>query len=147
MSSIRLANRDDMLAIRTLLSDSGLSIQDIARGAITFLVAHDETTLAGVAGLEQFGDAALLRSVAVRTEARSTGLGVRLVEEIEAYARGRGVTRLVLLTQTAPGFFSKRGYLKIERTTAPDDVRQSTEFTLVCPASAICMLKSLSTAK
>ncbi len=57
--------------------------------------------------------------------------------------RANGIEALVLLTETAEAFFTRHGYLVIERESVPDEIKQSAEFQSLCPDSAICMTKSL----
>src|SRR5262245_15087052 len=66
-------------------------------------------------GIELLGASALLRSLVVRPDLRSTGLGKALVARAEAHARAHGVRALYLLTTTAAGFFERRGYVPASR--------------------------------
>lgn len=143
MPSIRPAHPRDIDALHALLADHGLPVDDLRDGAVEFLVAVDQGRVVGVAGLEAHGDAGLLRSLAVRGAYRGTGLGRALARAIEAQGRERGLRELVLLTQTAEAFFAGDGYAVIDRAQAPVEVRQSTEFRALCPASATCMRKPL----
>lgn len=144
--ALRNATRDDHAAIRGLLQDSRLPVADLDASAIDFIVAVDADALAGVVGVESFGDVGLLRSLAVRIDQRGLGIGDRLVAAIEARAATQGLRRLVLLTETAAPFFARRGYAAIARDQAPAAVHASTEFRALCPASATCMIKSLESA-
>ena len=144
--ALRNATGDDHAAIRGLLQDSRLPVADLDASAIDFIVAIDAGALAGVVGVETFGDVGLLRSLAVRTDQRGHGIGERLVQAIEARAATLGLRRLVLLTETAAPFFARRGYAAIARDQAPAAVHASAEFRALCPASATCMIKSLESA-
>lgn len=143
MPSIRPAHPRDDDAIRSLLADHGLPVADLGEGAIDFLVAVDRRQVVGVAGLEAHGEAGLLRSLAVRSAYRGTGLGRALARAVEAQARAAGLRQLVLLTRTAEAFFAGDGYAVIDRAQAPPAVRGSAEFRSLCPASATCMRKAL----
>lgn len=140
---LRPATSDDHAAIRGLLRDSSLPVEDLDTAAIDFIVACEGGALAGVVGVEAFEGAGLLRSLAVRGDQRGRGLGGRLVEAIEARAAARGLPQLVLLTETAATFFARRGYADIARGQAPVAVQSSTEFRSLCPASAVCMTRRL----
>lgn len=140
---MRPATPLDQAAIRHLLLDSRLPVDDLETAAIDFIVARDATGLMGVIGLERFGSAGLLRSLAVRDDQRGRGVGGQLVRAIEGRAVSLGVQQLVLLTETAAPFFGKRGYAAIARDQAPTTVQRSSEFHVICPASATCMLKPL----
>ena len=134
----------DLAAIRAMLEREGLPHEDLASVPGTrFWVLRDSGRVIGAIGLETYGSSGLLRSLVVTPEARGTGLGGRLAETLETAARRDGLRRLVLLTQTAERFFSHRGYAVIDRAEAPAEVRGSTEFRSLCPASATCMAKEL----
>ncbi len=93
--------------------------------------------------MERFGKYALLRSLAVAPSHRQRGLGQQLVARLERDARANGVEQLVLLTETAEKFFRAIGYEPIDRGYVPEEIKQSAEFRSLCPASAVCMSKSL----
>lgn len=141
---IRAGNAADRVAIRTLLEREKLPTSDLETSDIHFLVACDSNDRVRAAGaLQWFGDAALLRSLSVAPELRGTGIGRRLVQELEGIARSRHLSEVVLLTTTAQDFFARQGYRTIERASAPRSVHASEEFRTLCPASAACMVKQL----
>jgi amino-acid N-acetyltransferase len=51
------------------------------------------------------------------------------------------------LTETAENFFRGLGYEAIDRRYVPEEIQQSAEFRSLCPASAVCMTKSLSASR
>jgi len=108
-----------------------------------FLVAADEQEVLGAVALEAYGEVGLLRSLVVALDHRGSGLGTAMVHAIEQRARDEGITLLVLLTETASQFFGALGYTAGQRADAPAAVRASSEFALVCPASAVYMDKPL----
>jgi amino-acid N-acetyltransferase len=57
---------------------------------------------------------------------------------IEA-AKGRGIRRLFLLTNTAEEYFKKKGFVIVTRDQVPEDVKQSIEFTTLCTSSPSMM--------
>ena len=97
----------------------------------------------GLVGLELFGDVALLRSLVVSPDTRSSGMGTALVRYAENYALSQGVRTLFLLTTTAEGFFARLGYLNATRDAAPPAIRSTREFAGICPASSAFMSKQL----
>jgi amino-acid N-acetyltransferase len=149
MNEPRAAEEEDFAAIRALLAENTLVHEDLTPASLdNFVVVPLEENLsrvAAVAGLELFyGDKeGLLRSLAVCPSLRGRGLGVSLVASIEARARELDIQRLWLLTTTAPDFFRRLGYADADRAQAPRSVRQSGEFQHLCPASAVCLVKSL----
>lgn len=94
--------------------------------------------------LEVYGSSGFLRSLAVAPSARGEGIAGRLIETIEDVARDLGLEDVYLLTTTVAPFFQRRGYRTVDRRDAPEAVRQSSEFTTTCSASAECLGKPLS---
>lgn len=140
---LRPAQPHEAEAIRSLLRDSELPTDDLGTARIEFLVAVDDAGLVGVGGIEAYGEAGLLRSLAVRLDRRGDGVGARLVEALETHARRSALRELALLTTTAAPFFAARGYRQIGRDTMPAALQESAEFRALCPASAVCMSKPL----
>jgi amino-acid N-acetyltransferase len=128
--------------IKALLSACRLPTQDIREDA-TFFAARERAQLCGVAGLEIFGDSALLRSVAVQPAWRRRGLARALCETIMDEARARGVRQLYLLTIDADRVFARLGFAPIERGALPDALRATAQFRELCPQTAIAMARAL----
>jgi amino-acid N-acetyltransferase len=127
---------------RSLLEGNGLHTSDLTP-EVRLLGERDGEGLAGVVGLEARGHVGLLRSLAVRANRRGTGLGSELVTALEALAAGDGITELYLLTTTAEAFFARRGYRRLPREAAPAGIRETVEFSSLCPASSAFMAKQL----
>ncbi|QCW27528.1 GNAT family N-acetyltransferase [Lysobacter enzymogenes] len=140
---IRPATAADHPALRALLAASSLPVEDIAVDTIDFLVAELDGALLGVVAVQACGDIGLLRSLTVDANGRGRGLGQALVERAEAHARARGLLRLVLLTETAAAFFSRRGYVPAERGDMPAQIQSTAQFRSLCPATASCWSKHL----
>jgi amino-acid N-acetyltransferase len=142
------AAASDLSAIVDLLEASGLPTADVRAGSgPQFWVARHDGRVIGVIGLERFGKVGLLRSLAVSSEHRRTGLGVALTQALETHAMRSGVTSLVLLTETAVAFFERLHYRVVARGDAPSAARQSAEFRTLCPDSAVCMIRDLDSGK
>jgi arsenate reductase len=138
------ATADDLDAIRSLLDAAGLPTADLAPGTrVEFRVARSGERVVAAIGLERHGTAGLLRSLVVAPEHRGTGVGGALVDALERDACASGVRELWLLTQTAERFFAARGWRPAERAAAPASIRESAEFSALCPASAACLTRSL----
>ncbi|MBW7886459.1 MAG: GNAT family N-acetyltransferase [Caldilineaceae bacterium] len=134
----RPAQLDDWPQIAALLTRYELPLDGAIDHLPWFLVAEtSDGTLAGVAGLERYGNVGLLRSVAVAEQRH--GLGRALVERIIATAVDSGLTAIVLLTTTAASYFTHFGFSSIQRDEAPAAVRASAEFQGACPDSATVM--------
>lgn len=141
--TLRQATADDAQAIRALLDSNGLPTDDLAASSAEFIVACGGGRILGTGALERFDDVALLRSVAVETKSRGIGTGCRIVTELERRAKAAGIGELILLTLTARDFFESLGYRAKDRAQVPPAVLGSAQFRSLCPASAVCMAKSL----
>lgn len=142
---IRRAAPVDAGPILALLTEAGLPTAGVVDHLGDFLVAEVEGRLTGVAGIERYGDAALLRSVAVDAAARGTGLGGRLTGRALEAARRSGARAVYLLTTTAEGYFPRHGFRRTDRSSVPAAVRGSVEFTTACPSTAAVMKLDLGT--
>lgn len=142
--AIRLGQSADFAAVTALLKGAGLPTDDLTRAPHLHLwVLEVEGDVAGVIGIERFGARALLRSLAISPAYQRRGIGHRLVAHLEQDVQDKGVEQLFLLTETAESFFRRIGYEVIDRRYVPEEVKQSAEFRSLCPASAVCMTKSV----
>ena len=137
------ARGDDLPAIGALLEHAGLPRQGGDERPEDFLVLRTAEGLMGCVGLERYGQAALLRSLAVSADRRGEGLGWLLAEAALDRARARGTHRVFLLTTTAADFFAQKlGFHTCDRRSVDADVARSWEFT-ACGPDATCMLLDL----
>jgi amino-acid N-acetyltransferase len=138
------AGADNGSEIKQLLADCDLHHEDITTALFEhFLLGWDGPGLVAVVGLEIKNHVALLRSLAVDAEYRNRGIATSLVGQIEDYTKSLNVDTLYLLTMTAEAFFKKCGYQLTARNSAPAGIQGTTEFKILCPASAVCMVKHL----
>ncbi len=128
-----------------MLSAADLPVEDLTAGKLDdFLLAEDQDgRIGGMVGLERVGDAGLLRSLVVDPAVRHKGLGRILVNAIEERARDSGIVTMYLLTNTAEDYFPTLGYGRVERCDAPPGIRQTAEFSRLCPDSAVCLARNL----
>ena len=129
-TTIRRATRSDQRRVEQLLSSLHLPTAGVADWIDRFWVADHAGSPVGVAGVEQYGNAALLRSAAVDPSWRDTGIGRTLVETALATARAEGADSVYLLTTTAERYFPRFGFERITRDEVPDSLRESVEFKL-----------------
>ena len=128
--------------IINLLKENALPVDDIGDHTLLFGFMDDDA-LSGSAGLEVFGDCALIRSISIQKHLQGKGYGVILQKELEQVAQSKNIRCLYLLTTTAEGFFKKQGFNTIQRDEVPASIRSTSEFSSVCPTSAIVMKKIL----
>ena len=139
----RAAVDTDHPAIERLLENSSLPPTESAENLEHYFVHEgDDGSILGVAGLELYGSAGLLRSVVVAGPARRQGIAAALVELVITRARTKGCNALYLLTLNAEAYFLRFGFEIISRSEAPGGIRGAPEFTLHCPESAVLMRRS-----
>jgi len=141
--SIRPAGPADLEEVLELLDHNKLPRADVERHLGTLLVAREGQRIIGCAGVELYGSAGLVRSIAVDLPHRGLGLGIQLTEAILAVARSRGLKTVYLLTETAAAFFPRFGFRSIRREEVDPAVQQSVEFAKACPTSAQAMRAEL----
>ena len=140
---IRPARLEDLGAVQALLRASDLPWEDVGPHFGAFLVGERLGALVACAGFEQYGEVALVRSVALAPALRARGLGAALCETLLGDARRRGVRAMFLLTTSAAGFFARQGFAPLAREHAPAAIRATREFAELCPASAVLMQRAL----
>lgn len=141
---IRPAEREDFESIRALLRESDLPTQGVERQLIeSYVVAQHGIKVVGVCGVERQGPYGLLRSVAVSPSWRARGVGRAMVTDRIAWAENEGLRELYLLTTDADRYFKKLGFSRANREDAPSDIKGSSEFSSLCPDTAVVMVMSL----
>ena len=141
--TLERADGESLERAASLLERATLPTDDIDAAPVELYLAGDGEERVGVGGFELYDTDGLLRSVAVESSKRDEGYGSAIVAALESKARETGVERLSLLTTTASDFFAARGYSEIDRTDLPGRIRETTQFSDLCPSSAACMRKSL----
>jgi N-acetylglutamate synthase-like GNAT family acetyltransferase len=95
-------------------------------------------------GLEPYGNAALLRSLAVTPAHRAHGVGQQPTCAALDLARQHRVAAVYLLTTGAAEFFARHfGFRPIGRGAVPAAVQQSVEFIGACPETAQAMVREV----
>jgi amino-acid N-acetyltransferase len=140
---INQANSKNREAIVSLLQSASLPVEDLPQELRNFFIATDNGHVIGAIGLETYERNGLLRSLVVKPEYRKMKVAADLINELEKLAKSLGLQNVYLLTETAQGYFSTKGYETIGRDEAPGSLKQSTEFSHVCPSSAVLMKKML----
>jgi len=126
-----------------ILQECGLPHTDLNESSFQdFLGCGSKDKPDGIIGLEQYGEDGLLRSLAITASARNKGCAKGLVLELEALAESRGIRHLYLLTNTAEDFFLQLGYRIVERQRVSDAIKNTQEFSALCPWDTTLMRKS-----
>ena len=131
----------DVDVIEAFLDREHLPLAGLRDHPQHMFVARAASRIVGCASLELYGDAALLRSVAVDAAYRGSGIGADLTRAVLRLAERRAVSTVYLLTTTAERFFPRFGFEMIDRADVPPAVRMSAEFAHACPSSAFVMRK------
>lgn len=143
MITITPATNTHRQAIINLLTENKLPVEDLPSSLDNFVIALDDGAIIGAAGLEAYGTFGLLRSVVVAQAYRNKQVAAQLLAAIEVEAKVHAMQGIFLLTETAPQYFTKKGFETITRDEVPDAVKASSEFSHVCPVSAVVMKKSI----
>jgi amino-acid N-acetyltransferase len=114
---LRRATAEDMEQMSALIVSAGMPNMELEEWVDDFWVVDQGGEIVGCAGIETYGEGAVLRSVAIAPALRGTGWGVRLVRRCLDYAKELGSKRCYLFTMTAEEFFPRFGF---ERCTLDD---------------------------
>jgi len=138
-TAISEARPGDLPEVLALLRDADLPLEGVAEHFGQFLVVRANERVVGAAGLELYGEAALLRSVVIHAEWRGRRLGERVTEAALARARAKGIREVYLFTKTAAGFFPRFGFQPIPREAMNPAVKASVQFQTCCTANEVSM--------
>ncbi len=128
------------LLAATGLSDAALD----APGLHLVGIASPADEILACGGLSMYGDAAMIRSVAVAQRRSRQGLGTALTFKLLAEARNRGAQAAYLLTDSAPAFFARLGFAAVDRARVPAVVAADPGFSATRCAAAqpmVCPLR------
>ena len=140
---IRQTSSKDLDKVISLLKSVSLPSEDIHLHFNNYLVHEFEGNIVGTIGLEIYGATVLLRSLAVADEFQKRGLGQKLYLKLLEEIQSMGISEIYLLTETAEKFFNKQGFIRVSRESVPSQIKQSYEFSTLCPSTAVCMYKKL----
>jgi len=137
---IERAVAQDLEGVLALLAEVNLPAEGVAEHFSQFHVVREGGKIIGCVGQERYGDAALLRSLAVSPGEQRGGVGRALTARLLEDARARGVREIVLLTTTARDFFARHFGFEVARRNRFDEVfADSPEWHLPRCSSAVCM--------
>ena len=140
---IRSATHLDFSEVCNLLELQNLPTADLPTSLAHFLVEEMDGRIVGSIGLELYGTAALLRSMAVSPSHRNKGIASKLVSQLIIAAGEKRVRSIYLITNTAELYFKKRGFVQISKDEVENEVLASGEFNGLCPASSTVMMMQL----
>ena len=138
-----IKDSESFRAFASLLKSSGLPADDLNYNRDLLVGYYEGDELVGTGGLEVYEPYALLRSLSVKMGIRGKAVGTAITEYLLAEAKQRKLKAIYLLTETASGFFRKKGFVEVPREAVPQQVRSSEEFAKLCPESATVMALQL----
>ncbi|MEM6346459.1 MAG: arsenic resistance N-acetyltransferase ArsN2 [Bacteroidota bacterium] len=127
-----------MSKFREILRSNGLPTDDLSQPHLWFF-SYQNGVRVGTLGLEQYGSLGFLRSLSILPEFHAQGLGSQVVKKLIAEREAFGCAELYLMTTDAAGFFSKFGFQRVERSAVPESIKQTQQYSSICPSSAIVM--------
>ena len=130
-------------AFRSLLKAAELPADDLDFNRDLLVGYYEGDALVGTGGLEIYGPYALLRSLSVKMGIRGNSVGSTITEYLLTEAKKKNLKGIYLLTETARGFFLKKGFVEVTRDTVPEEVKRSAEFSKLCPQTAAIMCLQL----
>jgi len=129
--------------LKASLARAGLPADDVEDPDLLFWRFESDDVPAGFAGIEIFGQDALLRSLVTLPPVRRRGIGSAMVAKMEIEARARGARAIYLLTGDAVPFFARLGYAPCGRDAVPRAMAASRHFAKSRLASATAMAKQV----
>ena len=126
-----------------LLVESGLPTADLETADLRLFKATVGKDVVGIGSFEQHGTDALLRSVVVHPDMRGRGYGTRICLELEDTICESVGMAIYLVTEDASSFFGQLGYEQVDRSSVPEAIQRTREFSERFPSSAVCMVKTI----
>lgn len=138
-----ISDPESFEAFRSLLKSSSLPADDLNFTNHLLIGFYHENEAVGTGGLEFYDDYALLRSLSVKLGIRGQAFGSSITDHLIDEAKKKKLKAIYLLTETAHAFFLKKGFKDVTRDAVPEVVKASSEFSKVCPTTAVVMKMTL----
>ncbi|NKB76084.1 MAG: GNAT family N-acetyltransferase [Gammaproteobacteria bacterium] len=151
----KTGDKAQLVAVGRLLKREGLPVSDFHQvDWLALLVWTDGDNILGAGGIQRCGDSILLRSIVTDRDYQGHGIASKLIGRLHTIAQDNHYEEIYLLTTDAENYFkgellgSKSSkntldYQSIEREYAPLSIVHSSQFSELCPASAVLMKKQL----
>lgn len=138
-----VSNETEFGSFREAVKNAGLPHQDLNYQSQVLISYYQNDEMIGTGGLEVLDRFGLLRSVSVSPDHRSQNIGKQITSDILKNAQNSNLEGIYLLTETAKDYFQKLGFKEVSRDQVPEEIKSTTEFAAVCPASAAVMVMKL----
>lgn len=125
---VRLAQDSDFADIVHLLQKANINTDGVDKPTSRFLVVENQgtesTNIIGTAGVEFYGEKALLRSLVLES-AGNARIGVEMIRVLLAFVQEQDMKELYLLTRASTPFFEQLGFSEIGWEQLPHDILMS----------------------
>ncbi|HUF52547.1 MAG TPA: GNAT family N-acetyltransferase [Dehalococcoidia bacterium] len=125
---LRLARHDESDVISSLIQSANFPPIEVEEWIDSFWVIENDGRIAGCAGVERYGDTAVLRSVVIAPSLRGTGQGVVMTEAALDWARENGATTCLLFTFDAVDFFRRFGFERCSFDEYDEEAREGWQY-------------------
>ncbi len=137
-----ISGADPQLA--SALESAQLPIDDLIEPGRKFFRFTEDDRLIGFVGWEINSDLnVLLRSLVIVPAERGKGAGKAIVVWALTRLAELGMENVFILTTTAEAFAIKLGFVRCDRQTVPQSIKQSRQYSALCPASAVVLRRIL----
>lgn len=143
MTLISQAIAQDLPEVLQLLKLLDLPIEGVKEHFQNFFTMREDEMIVGCVGVEIYENIGLLRSIGIHPSFQGRGFGQQMVGRIEEFSVEKELNSIYLLTETAEKFFLNLGYNYVPREEVDVKIKQSIEFTTLCPSSPV-MVKEIS---
>lgn len=143
MISLKYIHSEGLKALIDELSEETSLTKDISQEDKSFYKIFNDENLVGYVGLEGRGKNLLVRTLYIRPNFRRKGLAKPSLVAVEALAKINGAEFLHLLTTDKEKLFLSLNYITTPRESAPPEIVKTSQFSSICPAQAIYMVKQI----
>jgi len=144
--TVETARPNERETVVALLKHDHLPTEDLPADLAHFVIAREDATPVGVAGLEILGSVGLMRSVAVHPAHQRRGIAAQMIDRLLHRATAVSVEEVYLITTTARPYFERHGFLAVAREQVPPAIQRTQQFSTLCPSSAVVMIRLLNKA-
>jgi amino-acid N-acetyltransferase len=142
--TIQPARPEQLPELVQLLTKHQLPVEDLPVDLPNFWLALDGEKPVGSVGLEIYNTVGLLRSLSVDETYRNQAIARQLCDRAFDEAKKRAVSTVFLITTTADRYFQRLGFSLVDRSTVPDAIMKTSQFSSLCPSSATVMKQTYS---
>ena len=142
--TIQPARPEQLPDLVQLLTKNQLPAEDLPAGLPNFWLALEEGKVVGSVGFEAHDTVALLRSLSVEETHRNQAVARQLCDRAFDEAKKQAIKSVYLITTTADRYFQRLGFTVVDRSTVPDAITKTSQFSSLCPASATVMKQNQS---